>query len=151
LEYQFMVAKAPFTVITTPRHERMKRLPFVPAIKVRAESTLVFVSGMMGTPEDMAAGGPPTPPEDIRTEAERIFTRMRAILELSGASMQQVVKITKYMTDLDQHDAVVAVMREHFGDHLPTSTTVEVRRLVLPGFRLEIDAVAAMGVDGAPD
>jgi enamine deaminase RidA (YjgF/YER057c/UK114 family) len=41
-------------------------------------------------------------------------------------------------------------MRKHFGDHLPTSTTVEVRRLVPRGFGLEVDAIAAIRAPRAP-
>lgn len=139
----------PLTVISTPRHEQLKRLPFVPAIKVRAASTLVFVSGIMGTPDDMLISQAPTPPGDIGIEAERIFARLRFILERAGSRLDHIVKITKYMTDLNQHDAVVAVMRKHLGDHLPASTTVEVSRLVLPGFGLEIDAVAVVADESA--
>jgi len=141
--------KPSFKVISTPRHEKLKHLPFVPAIEVRASSTLIFVSGIVGTPDEMPAGQPFTPPGDIRIEAQRIFVRLQSTLALAGARLHDVVKVTKYMTDLDQHDAVVAVMREHFGNHLPTSTTIEVRRLVPRGFGLEIEAVAAISGEGA--
>lgn len=131
-----------FEVIMTPRHERMPFLPFVPAIRTRS-SDLIFVSGMIGTPDDVAKDGL-TPPGDIRIEAERILSRLSATLTLAGSSLADVVRITKYMTDLEQHDAVVEVMRRFFVRGLPTSTTVEVRRLVPKGFGLEIDAVAAV-------
>jgi enamine deaminase RidA (YjgF/YER057c/UK114 family) len=131
-------------VIMTARHAQLPHLPFVPAIRVRAGADLIFVSGVLGTPEEMAPGQEPSPPTDIAVEAERIFTRMANVLALSGASLRDIVRVTKYMTDLDLHPAVVSVMRKHFGDHLPTSTTVEVRRLVPRGFRLEVDAIAAI-------
>ncbi len=139
-----MSSEKPFSIITTERHQRLKHLPFVPSIRVRAASDLIFVSGILGTSEDMQSPTGPIPPGDIAIEAERVFTRMAALLALSGATLGDVVRITKYMTDLNQHDAVVAVMRRHFGDHLPTSTTIEVRRLVPVGFGLEVDAIAAV-------
>jgi 2-iminobutanoate/2-iminopropanoate deaminase len=132
-----------FETFTTERHERARR-PFVPAIKVRAGTDLVFVSGVLGAGEEMRPDGEPVPPGDIRIEAERVFSRIKATLALAGADMRDVVRITKYMTDLEQHGAVVEVMRKHFGDHLPTSTTIEVRRLVPRGFGLEVDAIAAI-------
>jgi 2-iminobutanoate/2-iminopropanoate deaminase len=135
---------AAFKTFTTPRHERIGTLPFVPAIRVRAGTDLVFVSGVLGSGEEMLPSGEPKPPGDIRIEAERVFTRIRDTLALAGADLSDVVRITKYMTDLDQHGAVVEVMRKHFGKHLPTSTTIEVRRLVPKGFGLEVDAIAAI-------
>ena len=52
--------------------------------------------------------------------------------------------MTKYFTDIDGQDVVNAILKEpqYFGDHLPTSTTVEVKRLVVPGLKLEIEAIA---------
>jgi 2-iminobutanoate/2-iminopropanoate deaminase len=132
-----------FETFTTPRHEAAGR-PFIPAIKVQAGADLVFVSGVLGAGEEMLPNGEPVPPGDIRIEAERVFTRIKATLAMAGADLSDVVRITKYMTDLEQHGAVVEVMRKHFGKHLPTSTTIEVRRLVPKGFGLEVDAIAAI-------
>ncbi len=58
--------------------------------------------------------------------------------------MGGIVRITKYMTDLDEHVEVVSVMWKHFGNHLATSTTVEVNRLVPRGFCLDIDVIATV-------
>ncbi len=131
-----------FDTYTTEQHERLKFLPFVPAIRTRS-SDLIFVSGVIGVPENYDPAAPHTS-VPIEVEAERVFTQIRDTLALAGADLGDVVRITKYMTDLEEHAGVVAVMRRFFGDHLPTSTTIEVRRLVPLGFRLEIDAIAAV-------
>ena len=131
-----------FDTYTTELHERLKVLPFVPAIRTRS-SDLVFVSGVIGVPDDYDPAAP-VEAVPIEVEAERVFARIRDTLALAGADLGDVVRITKYMTDLDEHAGVVAVMRRYFGEHLPTSTTVEVRRLVPRGFRLEVDAIAAI-------
>jgi 2-aminomuconate deaminase len=133
--------EAVFETFTT---ERTKGRPFVPAIRVRAGTDLIFVSGVLGGGDQMLPNGEPAPVGDIRLEAERVFTRIKDTLALAGASLSDIVRITKYMTDLDQHNAVVEVMRKHFGPHLPTSTTIEVRRLVPKGLNLEVDAIAAV-------
>jgi 2-iminobutanoate/2-iminopropanoate deaminase len=131
-------------VIMTPRHEKLPHLPFVPAIRVSAGADLIFVSGVLGTPDRLPGSDDPSPPGDISVEAERVFTRIADVLARSGATLADVVKVTKYMLDLEQHPAVVAVMRKHFGNHLPASTTVEVSRLVPKGFGLEVEAIAAV-------
>ena len=125
-------------------NERTKGRPFVPAIRVHAGTDLIFISGVLGGGDEMMPNGEPAPPGDIRIEAERVFTRIKDTLALAGGTLGDVVRISKYMTDLDQHGAVVEVMRKHFGAHLPTSTTVEVRRLVPKGLGLEVDAIAAV-------
>ncbi|WP_428422787.1 RidA family protein [Methylibium sp.] len=134
-----------FDTYTTEQHERLKFLPFVPAIRTRS-SDLVFVSGVIGVPDDYDPAAPLVS-VPIEIEAERVFARIRETLALAGADLGDVVRITKYMTDLDEHAGVVTVMRRFFGDHLPTSTTIEVKRLVPRGFRLEVDAIAAVGAE----
>lgn len=134
--------------ITTERHQRIAKAQphfrFVPAMRVRASSDLIFLSGIIGTPDVMPKGLDEEAIGDIRTQATRLFERMKSLLAVAGADFCDVVRITKYMTDLEQHGPVVEVMCEYFGDHLPASTTIEVRRLVPPGFGLEIDAIAAV-------
>jgi 2-iminobutanoate/2-iminopropanoate deaminase/2-aminomuconate deaminase len=143
-----MTNTAAFEVIRRA-HPHPMPVPFVPGIKTPPGVQLVFVSGTTAFPWDHSHPHVPeefVPPEDIREQARRVFEKLRFVLEAAGASFRDVVRITKYLTNLDEHDAVVEVMREYFGDHLPTSTTVEVRRLVLPGYRLEIDLIAAVPV-----
>jgi 2-iminobutanoate/2-iminopropanoate deaminase len=114
-------------------------LPFVPAIRVPAGGDLVFVSGAAGSPwgADTAT--------DLRSETHRAFRRMRHSLELAGATVADVVVLTLYLTDIaSDWPTVDEVMREHFGGHLPTSTAVEVTRLVPEGLRVEVTAIAVM-------
>ncbi|HKG37500.1 MAG TPA: hydroxymethylglutaryl-CoA lyase [Conexibacter sp.] len=118
-------------------------LPFVPAIRAPAGGDLVFVAGAAGSPwgEDTAS--------DLRSEAHRAFRRMRHSLELAGATVADVVQATYHLTDIaSDWPTVVEVMREHFGDHLPTSTAVEVARLVPAGLRIEVTVVAVVRADG---
>lgn len=134
-----------FEKYTTEQHEKLKFLPFVPAIRTRS-SDLIFVSGVIGVPADYNPQEP-VASVPIEVEAERVFIQIRDTLALAGAGFGDVVRITKYMTDLNEHNGVVAVMRKYFGEHLPTSTTIEVKRLVPLGFRLEIDVIAAVPAD----
>jgi len=117
------------------------KLPFVPVIKVQA-GQLVFISGVVGVPEDY---DPKLRYSDtIEVQAERVFSRLEDRVRAAGGSLQDIVQVTKFMTNLDDHPAVTAVMLRHFGDHLPTSTTVEVQRLIPVGFGLEVNAIAVI-------
>jgi 2-iminobutanoate/2-iminopropanoate deaminase len=122
-------------------------MPFVPGIRVRGGGSLLFVSGATANPLYHAHPHDPaelTPPDDIHEQARRVMENLKLVLDAAGASFQDVVKITKYLTNMAEQDAVWSVMKEYFGEHLPTSTTVEVSALVVPGLRLEVDLIAAL-------
>jgi enamine deaminase RidA (YjgF/YER057c/UK114 family) len=132
-----------------PIHPRPPQLamPFVPGLVVRNAGALLFVSGATANPLYHKHPHDPaelTPPEDIREQTRRVMDNLQMVLEAAGASWQDVVKITKYLTRMDEQDAVWATMQPYFGQHLPTSTTVEVSALVVPGLRLEVDVIAAL-------
>jgi enamine deaminase RidA (YjgF/YER057c/UK114 family) len=55
-----------------------------------------------------------------------------------------VVKVTTFLTDIGDRAAVNTVRQEVFGDARPASTLVEVSALVLPGFLIEVEAVAVV-------
>jgi enamine deaminase RidA (YjgF/YER057c/UK114 family) len=55
---------------------------------------------------------------------------------------RNVVKVTKYLTDMREMDAVNAVLSETFGDWRPASTLVCVNNLSSPGARVELDMIA---------
>ena len=62
-------------------------------------------------------------------------------LEASGAKLSDIIKITAFITDLDAYPEYAKVRLELFGDHLPSSATVQVAGLLV-GAQIEIDAIA---------
>ena len=82
---------------------------------------------------------------DMGAQAEQVFQNIQAALASVGASFEDVVKLTYYLTDFSQIQAVRDA-RDHYFDaaQLPASTAVEVRQLVRKEFLLEIDAVAVL-------
>ncbi|MFN2462031.1 MAG: RidA family protein, partial [Candidatus Velthaea sp.] len=124
---------------------------FVPAIKV-ARGRLVFVSGVTGAP--VYHDHPHRPeefdaiPADAASQAQLAYAHLRQALTAAGCTPSDVVSLTRFFTDIaaDQ-DVVNRIQGEFFNGHLPTSTTVEVKRLATdPRLRLEIAAIAV-----APD
>jgi enamine deaminase RidA (YjgF/YER057c/UK114 family) len=67
---------------------------------------------------------------------------MRAVLKEAGCRFEDVVKVTVYLTDVDDRPKINPARQEVFGDARPASTLVEVSRLAVPGAKVEIDAVA---------
>jgi reactive intermediate/imine deaminase len=81
--------------------------------------------------------------DDPRAQARQVFGNVTTALAAAGADMDQVVKLTIYLTDIDDLEAVRQVRNEFISpDRPPASTLVQVSRLVHPAFRVEIDALA---------
>jgi len=80
---------------------------------------------------------------DMRAQLRQVGENIRAALAAAGATLNDVVKTTTYVTDIDEFFKHVEVRMEYFGA-LPTSTTVEVRRLAHPDFLVEVEAMAVV-------
>jgi 2-iminobutanoate/2-iminopropanoate deaminase len=99
---------------------------------------LLFVSGVVPVDADgRLVGG-----DDVVAQARQVFENMREVLEAAGCGFQDVVKITIFLTDIDDRPKINPLRREIFGGTRPASTLVEVSRLAVPGAKVEIEAVA---------
>lgn len=133
-------------IIRPWRSEPDRKVPFVPAIKVRGGSVL-FISGMGALPPVHRHPHVPEEwilPDDPAEQARRALNKIKAIVEAAGGSFHDVVKITRYMKDISEQDQVNEVIHEYFGENLPCSTTVQVPAFVVPTMKIEIDAWAVV-------
>jgi 2-iminobutanoate/2-iminopropanoate deaminase len=80
--------------------------------------------------------------DDVAAQTRQVLENMRAILEAGGCGFQDVVKVTIFLTDVDDRPLINPLRQEAFGSARPASTLVEVARLVLPEARVEIECVA---------
>src|SRR5262249_31639112 len=99
----------------------------------------LFTAGF--TPRDPATGKPVV--GDITVQANRVFDNLDAVLKGVGCSFKDVVKVTVYMTNLDDFAKMNDVMAAKFGDHKPVRTTIQAARLP-GGATLEIDFIARL-------
>ena len=76
-------------------------------------------------------------------QLRQVGENLRAALEAAGAPLDHLVKTTTYVTDIEEYFRHVDVRMEYFRA-LPTSTTVEVRRLAHPDFLVEVEAIAVV-------
>lgn len=120
---------------------------YVPAIKALG-GTVVFVSGVTAAPiyhdhphraEDFR-----DLPLDAETQARLTYAHLDDALRAAGCRGADVVCLTRYLTDISaDQDVINRIQAGYFGAHLPTSTTVEVKRLATdPRLRLEVQAIA---------
>lgn len=106
------------------------------AVAVEGAGRWVFLSGQVGRGEDgtVVAGG-------MRAEALQTLANLLAALSELGGEARDVVRITAYLTSLDDYAAFNSARKEVFGEALPASTAVRVAGL-LGAAQIEIDAVA---------
>jgi reactive intermediate/imine deaminase len=101
---------------------------------------LLFVSGVVPVDgEGRVVGG-----DDVVEQARQVFRNMGEVLAAAGASFADVVKVTVFLTDVDDRPLINPVRQEVFGDARPASTLVEISRLAVPGARIEVEAVAVL-------
>jgi 2-iminobutanoate/2-iminopropanoate deaminase len=99
---------------------------------------LVFVSGCVPVDGDgRLVGG-----DDVVAQTRQVFANIGRVLAAAGATFADVVKVTVYLTDVNDRARINRVRQEIFGDTRPASTLVEVGRLAVPGAKVEIEAVA---------
>ena len=99
---------------------------------------LLFVSGCIAVDgEGRLVGG-----DDVVAQARQVLRNVGEILAAAGAGPQDVVKVTLFLTDVDDRAKINPARQEFFGDARPASTLVEVSRLAVPGAKIEVEAVA---------
>lgn len=110
-------------------------LPLSQAIKV---DNLIFTSGM-------TARDPKTRQfieGAIEKQTERIILNLKAILEAAGSSLDRVVKVTVFLTDIRDFEGMNKAYRKFFPKDPPARSTVEVSKLAIPAL-VEIEMIAA--------
>ncbi|MDP6558864.1 MAG: RidA family protein [Candidatus Binatia bacterium] len=114
---------------------------FSQATKVPALGNLVFVSGL--TARDPSGGV--VGKGDVKAQTRRILENLRTIIAEAGGTLDDVVKVTVFIRNMERDfRAIHEVRGEFFKKNLPASSMVEVSRLVEPDHLIEIEAVAVV-------
>ncbi len=109
--------------------------PYSQAVKT---GNLMFISGQIPlNPEtgDLVSGS-------IEDEANQVLNNIKSICEAAGNSLEDIVKITIFLTDLDNFATVNEVMKAYFSEPYPARATIEVSGLPL-GVNVEIEAIVS--------
>lgn len=109
-------------------------------VVVAQSQSLVFISGQLARDKSGNIVGP----RDMRAQIKQVGENIRAALEAVGASLDDLVKTTTFVTDIDEFFRHVDVRHDYLGVALPASTTIEVRRLSHPDLMVEIEAIAVL-------
>lgn len=107
--------------------------PYSQAIKANG---LVYTSGQIAlTPEGELVQ------RDIKLQTRQVLTNLRNVLEEAQSSLDQVIKVTIYLENMDDFGIVNVIYAEFFGDHKPVRSTVAVRTLP-KNVLVEMDVIA---------
>ena len=102
---------------------------------------LVYVAGQL--PHDPAR--PAYRPESIEEQTEQVLRNVSEILKAAGSSLDRVVQMTIYVSDISLWGRINTVYAQVMGDHRPARAVVPTRDLHY-GYQIEIQAIAATSV-----
>lgn len=128
-----------------PRGERINppgvHAPQANYVHVTRLGNTLYISGQLGLDPDGNLVGPGDP----AAQAEQCYRNIKTILEYCGGTLDDVVKITQYLTDLAYRPLVGPVRDRYLGTPGPASTLVVVKGLAAPEYLVEIEALAVLG------
>jgi reactive intermediate/imine deaminase len=98
---------------------------------------LLFISGQAGYSDEgkIVEGG-------FRVQGDQAFSNLARALKAGGSSLQNVLKVTIFLTDMGNFGEVVELRRKYFSKPYPADTIVEVSGLYAPEAKIEIEAIA---------
>ena len=109
-------------------------------IRVDNPKSLIFLSGQLARDSNGSLVGA----GDMAEQTRQCIRNMRTVLEGAGGTLDDIVSLVVYTTDMRAFKEIVAAREEFFVAKLPTSTIVEVNHLADPGLMIEFQATAAL-------
>lgn len=113
--------------------------PYSQAVAVPAGGKTVFLSGQIGlvpATGELAAGG-------FEAQVRQSFANMAAVVREAGGSLDQIVKLTLFLTDLSKFATANGIMAELIPQPFPARSTVEVSALP-KGAEFEVEAIVVI-------
>ena len=113
---------------------------FSRAIQVGNE---LFVAGMTANGPSGIEGG-----DSMGGQTTAVFTKIKHLVEAAGGTMNDIVKMTGFITDISRRDEYLKARQPFFTADPPASTLVEITALAAPGLIIEVEVMAIIGSAG---
>lgn len=113
---------------------------FAQAVVAEATGRMLFISGMTAR----NAEGGVTGAGDVAAQTRQVCENVQAAVEEAGGTMDDIVRVDVYVTDMRHFDAIHEVRREFFTGTPPASTMVEISKFSRPGYEIEMNAIAVL-------
>ena len=109
---------------------------------VEGARSLIIVSGQVAVDGDGRPVG--TEPADFEAQVRQVFENLAAVLGKAGASLDDIVKLNVYLTDMSKVADYGRIKGDYIKGRQPASTAVGVTALAMPGLMIEVEATAAV-------
>lgn len=113
--------------------------PYSQAVGSPAGARLVFLSGQIG----LEPGTGDLVSESFEAQVRQALANMHAVIEEAGGKLDNIIKLTLFLTDLDRFAAANAIMAEFLPEPFPARSTVGVSALP-KGAQFEVEAIIAV-------
>lgn len=110
------------------------------SVSLTPSSRMIFVTGQIA----MNAAGEVIAPNDAVAQTEFVFENIKSILAAAQASLDDVVKVQIFLTNMEDFSKVSPIRNRYLERAKPVSTLVEVNRLVKDGCCVEIEVIAVI-------
>lgn len=101
---------------------------------------LLFVSGLAAFDEaGNLVGG-----DDVVAQTRQVMENLASILGAAGGTFADVLRVTVYLTDVEDRTLINPLRQEYFGTSRPASTLIGVAALAIPEMKVEIEAVVGL-------
>ena len=111
------------------------------------EQEMIFLTGLAALDE----WGNPKYPGDFAKQTEYIFERIKDLLGEANATIDDIVRVVIYLTDIEKFEEVAKIRNRYLKEVKPVSTLVEVKGIVKEGCDVEIEATAIRFKDSSND
>jgi 2-iminobutanoate/2-iminopropanoate deaminase len=113
---------------------------YAQAVKVTGARTILFISGQVAYDED----GRPAHGRDFTAQARAVFQALQAQVEAGGGTLDDVVKLNTYLTDIRYREELTPIREEFFGPRTRAATQVAIAALGRPEWLIEVEAIAVL-------
>jgi enamine deaminase RidA (YjgF/YER057c/UK114 family) len=127
----------PFSTIATPEAKPVASYKMATRME---GGRLLYISGQVA----WDASGNLVGKGDVRAQARQTFENLRGVLQAAGGDLSSLMKITTYITTIENFPAVAEARSAVFSGELPASTLIVVKSLFHPDFLIEVEGVAAV-------
>ena len=127
----------PFSTITTPDARPVANYKMATR---QDGGRLLYISGQVSRGSDGNVIGK----GDMRTQARQVLQNLRQVLQAAGGDYTDLMKMTTYITNIEDFPALAEIRAELFQGELPASTLIVVKSLFHPDFLIEVEGVAAI-------
>jgi 2-iminobutanoate/2-iminopropanoate deaminase len=113
---------------------------YAQAMRVTGAETILFISGQVAYDDE----GNPAHAHDFAAQARAVFHALKAQVEAGGGTLENIVKLNTYLTDIRYRTDLIPIREEFFGMKTPAHTQFAVTALGRPEWLIEVEAIAVL-------